>query len=497
MKKVLTCVLLFLSTSCAHKVQTQIVAPSAPSLPAEHQVAYFEGVRAFRLATPEGYQRAVISFRKASRLERSSCDYVLHLAESLFFLAKYQQLNLEDYSDNVAEANTILQFKSVAPECNAFESYLSRLRSLSMTLSGARTVESVAMIRHAIEADPDDPLNWVVLSQLDSRPRQGESVAPSEHARELATDLPIVHYELGNYYLSAAPTYKKAKESFERALELSPRHFQSIIGVVYSLSSEGDDAANQVQTLLERAVEIAPNSLRARLLLGDHYAGMEEAEHAVEQYDAAVSVNGSYYPAHLSKGVTLVTAERSSAAEASFNAVVALDVKTPHPPFNGVDFNADAQAHYYLGNIFLERAGLVQAREEYNVAIRDIPNYAAAIYGLGIVSYREGKVDEALGHLDRVIQANPRQFPNAYLLRGGIRADRRQFPDSLRDINLAIEVYQQQAAALEAKAQSDEARGWKRRADAQRRRKALIQSTLEKAIESKKTVETLMGRGGA
>src|SRR5207244_12971221 len=141
----------------------------------------------------EGYRRAVVSFWKASQLDRSSCDYVLHVAESLYFLAQQQKLNWEDYGDNVAEANTILEFKSVSPACNAFESYLTRLRALNMTFSGARTSEAVAMIRHAIDVDPDDPLNWVILSQLDAQPRGEATKAPGERATELATGLPIAH----------------------------------------------------------------------------------------------------------------------------------------------------------------------------------------------------------------------------------------------------------------------------------------------------------------
>lgn len=193
----------------------------------------------------------------------------------------------------------------------------------------------------------------------------------------------------------------------------------------------------------------------------------------------------------------MVTGERSQEAEQSFNAVIELEVKKPHPPFNGVDLGADSQAHYYLGNIWLERGNLAKARSEYNESFQDLgDNARAAIYGLGIVSYREGKVDEALIHLNKVIQLSPRQFPNAYLARGGIKAERRQLAEALPDFNVAIEIYKQQAIALEAKAQYDDSKGWKRKAEGERRRKALIEAALEKATESKKAIETLLGGPG-
>ena len=80
-----------------------------------------------------------------------------------------------------------------------------------------------------IDADPNDAMNWVVLAQLSAAPRQGESVAPIQRAAELSADLPIVQYELGNFYLSRPESYSEAMQAFERTLRMSPRHFQSMI----------------------------------------------------------------------------------------------------------------------------------------------------------------------------------------------------------------------------------------------------------------------------
>jgi len=126
--------------------------------------------------------------------------------------------------------------------------------------------------------------------------------------------------------------------------------------------------------------------------------------------------------------------------------------------------------------------------------VNDISNYAAAIYGLGIVSYREGKVDDALAKLNQVIQLNPTQFPNAFLARGGIRAERRQYTEALADFNQAIEIYKQQVSRWRRRLSSTRKRPYQR-AEGGRRRKALIEAALEKALESKKTVELLRGGG--
>ncbi len=60
---------------------------------------------------------------------------------------------------------------------------------------------AIAMINKAVELDPKDPMNWIVLSQLVEQPTPKDPVAPILHAEELAPDLPVVQYQLGNYLL--------------------------------------------------------------------------------------------------------------------------------------------------------------------------------------------------------------------------------------------------------------------------------------------------------
>lgn len=487
-------VLALLIGGCGPRAKaTLAVPPPIPSGPPEHDLAYMEGLKAFREGTPSGYTRAVASFRIADALRPRTCEHVMHLAESLFFLAQYQKNNWDSFQSQVSEANTILFFRRGAPECNAFESTITRLQALSMMFDNMRQVEIVAMLRHAIDVDPGEPMNWLVLSQVNPAPARGDSLAPAEHAAQLAPDLAIVQYELGNYLLRDQKTYVQARQAFERALDISPRHFLSIVGVVYSLSIEGDDAADRVEPLLQKAVAIAPTSLKVRTLLGDYYAGMEETDLAVEQYQAAVAQAPTYYPAHLAMGTTLVTADRSAEAEKAFMEVLKLDVRKPHPPHNGVDFTADGLAHYYVGNIWLDRGDLIRANMEYLTALSDISNHAGAIYGLGIVAYRQGKVDAALAKLDEVIKLDGERFPNAFLARGGIRGERRQFVESIADFDRAIEIYKRQVVALDARIRVDDERGWSKKAAGERRRKASVESVLEKALESRKVVEALKG----
>ena len=82
---------ILLAASCNHNIR-----PTLPVTPPQHEIAYRAGLDAFRLGTPEAYQRAAESFRRAAALDRTHCEYSLALAESLLSLAQEQKLNWEN-----------------------------------------------------------------------------------------------------------------------------------------------------------------------------------------------------------------------------------------------------------------------------------------------------------------------------------------------------------------------------------------------------------------
>src|SRR5262245_21158923 len=67
----------------------------------DHVSWYELGLSAFREFTPEGYQRAVGYFRRASDLAPDICDYRLDLAQASLFLAFEQASNLDDFSNSL------------------------------------------------------------------------------------------------------------------------------------------------------------------------------------------------------------------------------------------------------------------------------------------------------------------------------------------------------------------------------------------------------------
>jgi len=216
---------------------------------------------------------------------------------------------------------------------------------------------------------------------------------------------------------------------------------------------------------------------------------MEETEKAVEQFQAATASNPNYYPAFLALGRTLMTAGRNDEAEKAFLQLIALDVTTPRPPLNAVDYSADCEAHYFLGNIWFARGDMAKARAEYLRALDDIRNHADSLYGLGMVLLREGDADGALARFDQVLREHPAEYPEAYMARATIRVNRRQFADAVTDYTRAMGIFEKQLPELEKRATTAESRGRLRKAFAERTRKSGIEGRLEQAAQSRRAAE--------
>jgi tetratricopeptide (TPR) repeat protein len=321
-------------------------------------------------------------------------------------------------------------------------------------------------ITRAVEQDPADAMNWLVFWKINPTAMQGTAIL---RATETNPTLALVQYELGQFEL-ALGKYTEAKEAFERALQVSPHHFRSVVGLAYATVSADPNA--DVEPLYRKAADIAPRFLEVRDLLGSYYATIEETEKAEKEFEAALQANQKYYPAHLSLGLTLLRAGRFAEAEPSLLRVVELDP-------------ANADAHYYLGNIAAIRGDFMTAKAEYDQALKFRVNFADAAYAMGLVLQREGDTEKALNQYDQALRMAA-DYADAHLARAEIRAGRRQLMDAVQDLNRAIELYRQQIAALEAERHKSVSRAWNRKAEAARQRMSGLEKQLERAIGLRK-----------
>src|SRR5688572_17939467 len=196
------------------RVKPVVVAP-VPAPPPD-RVEFGHGLTALREFTPAGYARAIEHFQRASDLAPETCEYRLQLAQANLFLALEQKLNWEEFRPAWERAGD--------PQCapaSAFALRLEAFRALDeFGPSRDRTV--LGKINQAIQLEPDNAFNLFVRWKMAS-----DSIL---EAVQVAPDLALIQYEVGNYWLVKAD-YLKARQAFQRALELSPNHFRSLIGL--------------------------------------------------------------------------------------------------------------------------------------------------------------------------------------------------------------------------------------------------------------------------
>jgi hypothetical protein len=88
-----------------------------------------------------------------------------------------------------------------------------------------------------------------------------------------------------------------------------------------------------------------------------------------------------------------------------------------------------------------------------------------------------------------VIRENRETDAGANVARATIRFNKKQFTDALADYSHAILIFQKQIGELEAKAAADDKKDRQRKAASERRRKASLEAEMQRAAESRKTLE--------
>jgi len=455
------------------------VAVAPPPVPTPESF-YTEGLSAFHEGTPESYTRAIDAFRRASKMQPARCEYLLNLAQSLLFLATEQLLNWEDYEPSQNEAKAIVD--TAQSSCTeSYEPFLLRLRAL---IAG-RGPTATELSNRAVDLAPMDAMNWVVLGYLDPTSRHLVTENGSGRwvgmlrALELKPDSALIQYELGKNSQIIRGRETEARRAFERAIELSPRHFRAYLGLAYSV-----DESMDVEPLYQKVVEIAPKFLEGRIALGSFYGAVDEVDKAAEQYLAAVAINPKYDNAHFRLGLLMLQAERRPESEQHFKIVTELNANS-------------FEAYYYLGNISYDRKSYDEAKTRYEQALKIRVNYPEADYGIGWVYRQQDQIDPAYSQFDKVIRMKP-NFGDAYMSRGDIYAQRRQYTEALADYQKAIDAYGDQVKGFDATIAFAETRIQSRAMQAEKRRaerdKARVEALIETARRYKSEIEDILSR---
>ncbi len=195
-----------------------------------------------------------------------------------------------------------------------------------------------------------------------------------------------------------------------------------------ALLNEGQVARAQV--ILDRILRDG-ESAETQLLLGAMKLRAREFNSAIEYFKRAVELNPSLAEVHSYYGRALRASGDTPAATAEFRAELA------HYP-------NDFVSNLELSVLLKQEGNLAEARQHLAAALRVRPDDPGALYQLASIDVLEGKNEQALAELERLVKQNP-AFTEAQVSLATVyyRLNRREDGDRVRAVVRKLQQEQQ------------------------------------------------------
>ncbi len=168
------------------------------------------------------------------------------------------------------------------------------------------------------------------------------------------------------------------------------------------------------ETLFRKTVETSPSSARSHFLLGAELLERKRFPEAAEWFAKGLEIYPAHFGARMSLGEALFAAGDAAGAGRAFEK--ALEVQAASEDAR----KAAIEAALALGRERARALDFAAARTSFEKAIALDENEPSAWNYLGLVSEREGRLDEARSHYERALRANP-AFVEALLNLGSLR----------------------------------------------------------------------------
>jgi len=220
--------------------------------------------------------------------------------------------------------------------------------------------ESIAVLRRALEVDPQDATAHFLLGSLHlSGGNADEALAEWEKARALDPHLPVLHRNIGFAYLYSRGAAEEALRAFEEGMAADATNIELYEGADQALSRLDRDAGERIAALRRYPGTPLPSRLVYKLALALAEAGrFEEAEGLLPgrffpREEFGTNVRQVYLEVKLSQAFALARARRTAEAAALASAF--------GQPVAGLDFTKDGMAAFVGAPRFQYYAGELQA----------------------------------------------------------------------------------------------------------------------------------------
>jgi tetratricopeptide (TPR) repeat protein len=355
------------------------------------------GDLAMLLQAHSQFESAEAFYRRAQRQAPSALNWTYYLG-----VVQQRQGKHEDAAANFRAA--LRTDPSYGP---------ARLRLAESLLALRQLDEAGELYESVVERNPDIAEAHYGLGRvLAAKGDAAAAVKPLERACELGPRYGAAHYALALAYRDLGKS-EKAEQHLalyeqDRSGGAAPSDplLEEVAGLeagayVYLMRGIDFEKAGQMADAIaahEKAIELDPELVRARMNLVILYGRLGNFDKANEHYQAALRTGPPHAELYYNFGVLAVNSNRIPEAKAAFAEVLKLD---PRHPF----------AHNNLGYLLEAEGRREQAERHYRLAIEYRPNYHVARFHLGRLLAEQGLLREAIAEFQQTLQPIDEQTP--------------------------------------------------------------------------------------
>lgn len=342
-------------------------------------------------ATPNKHM-LVLQSRYAAQLQRYDeslvlLDQVLEIDPSLHEVQIIKSRILTAQGKQDEAAVLIAGLLEELPDNNNLRLQYARMLVEQGRMNEA--IEQYSILYEKLPNDEDIVLSYALLnieiSELD------EAVTALEHLIEIDKKVPTANYYLGRI----AQNHGEDKQAIAYYLRVSGGEYtydaQLRIGVLLAALGKPDEGLAKLEALAESQTDWSKR-VRAYLAQGEILRSQQRFKEGVEMYSRALQQNRDDINLLYARGLMAEKVDRIDITEADLRKVLSKD------PDNANALNA-------LGYTLADRTARYKEAQKYiKRAAELVPDDPAILDSLGWVSYRLGKIDEALKWLSKAFE---------------------------------------------------------------------------------------------
>lgn len=242
-----------------------------------------------------------------------------------------------------------------------------------------------------------------LFSTSEKNPTAEVVAAPVAAPTNTAPDRPAIVVERsalikrGNVFL-AERNLREAENCYRQALAIDPTHVAAHVTLGFVLKEQ--KLFDEAKRILTKVVQLDPQNADGFYMLGAIAKEQDDLEGTIENFNRTLAIKPDFEWVYWDFCNYLISRNQSEAAKNIIS--------------KGIEkFPANANFHFYLGNLYLDENNNDAAVASYRAALAIKPEYPEVLSNLGNALKAQGNLDEAVKSLRAALALKP-DFSDAF-----------------------------------------------------------------------------------